>query len=81
LVIIHLFEAIIRIADHVVLPTQLDALRHEFATTCAAAERGCSSQADRTDIRDRALKVDAAFQRAAARLCSSGESDDLVLRK
>jgi uncharacterized membrane protein len=71
LVMIHLLEAIIRIADHVRSQAQLNALRDQLQVVIQAAERSISEPADVAVIRGRGAKADHVLQRAHRRMEAS----------
>lgn len=57
LVVIHLLEAIARIAEHVTLPSQVKMLREQLRIIGEDAEREIASPADQADVRERIEKT------------------------
>lgn len=68
LVVIHLLEAMVRIAEHTILPAQLEALREQLGAVIEATERRIASPSDQADVRQRSEKVRRALERASERI-------------
>lgn len=62
LVVIHLLEAIARIAEHVMLPSQVEVLREQLRIIGEDAEREIASPADQADVRERIEKTHCAIE-------------------